>query len=90
MKIEFGNSVRTLRLLWRLPDIKIPWINPCLLKLVSAFFFFFFFFQQMIADPNYKKCFLFPLKNFFRSRDIQIFVFLSSTLFLPIGHCFRE
>ena len=28
------------------------------------------------------------LKSSFRSRNIQFFVFLSFTLFLPVGHCF--
>ena len=32
--------------------------------------------------------FLFHLKSSFRSRDIQMFVFLSSPLFLPVSHCF--
>ena len=39
---------------------------------------------------NYEKCFLFHLKSSFRSRDIQIFLFSSSPLFLPVDHCFRE
>ena len=34
-------------------------------------------------------CFLFHLKSSFRSQDIQIFVFPSSPLFLPVSHCFR-
>ena len=33
---------------------------------------------------------LFRLKSSFRSRDIQIFVFPSSPLFLNVGHCFRR
>ena len=33
--------------------------------------------------------FLFHLKSSFRSQDIQIFVFLSSSLFLLVSHCFR-
>ena len=28
-------------------------------------------------------------RSYFRSQDIQIFVFLSSFLFLPVSHCFR-
>ena len=40
-------------------------------------------------SKNYKNCFLFYLKSSFHSRDIQIFVFLSSPLFLPVSHCFR-
>ena len=61
---------------------------PCFLKLVSAIFIKFLFFHQMIAFSNYEKCFLFHLKSSFHSKDIQIFVFLSFSLFLPVGHCF--
>ena len=32
---------------------------------------------------------IFYIKSSFRSRDIQIFVFLSTPLFLPVSHCFR-
>ena len=35
------------------------------------------------------KRFLSRLKSSFRPRDIQIFVFTSSPLFLPVSHCFR-
>ena len=35
-----------------------------------------------------KSVFLFHLKNSFRSRDIKVFVFLSSSLSLPVSHCF--
>ena len=38
---------------------------------------------------NYEKRFLFYLKGSFRSQDIEIFVFLSSSRLFPIGHCFR-
>ena len=63
----------------------------------SAFYFFkacVCYFHQIFISPNdspskTKKCFLFNLKSSFRSRDIQIFVFLSFPLFLPVGHCFR-
>ena len=60
------------------------------LKLVSAIFYKMFIFHQMIALKNYEKCFLFYLKSSFRSRDIQIFVFPSFRLFLPVIHCFRS
>ena len=33
--------------------------------------------------------FLCHLKSSFRSVDIQVFVFPSSSLFLPVSHCFR-
>ena len=35
------------------------------------------------------KCFLFCLKGSFHSRDIHIFVFPPSPLFLPLSHCLR-
>ena len=47
------------------------------LKLVSAFFLSFLFFHQMIALQKLKKCFLFYLKTYFNSRDIQVFVIFS-------------
>ena len=59
------------------------------LKLVSAILYQIFISHQMIALQKLKNIFLFHLKNSFRSRDIQIFVFLSSPLFLPVCHCFR-
>ena len=59
------------------------------LKLVSAVFYQIFIFHQMIALQKLWKCFLFHLKSSFRSRDIQVFIFPSSPLFLPVSHCFR-
>ena len=56
---------------------------------VKARVHYFLIFHQMIAFRNYEKCFWFHLKSSSRSQDIQIFVMPSSTLFLPIGHCFR-
>ena len=53
---------------------------------MSATFYQIFVFQQMIALQNYEKYLLFHLKGSFRSRDIQIFVFPSSPLFLPVSH----
>ena len=35
------------------------------------------------------KMFFILSKKLFRSRDIQIFVYLSSPLFFPVSHCFR-
>ena len=56
---------------------------------MSAIFYQIFFFSP--NDSSFKtKCFLFHLKSSSRSRDIQIFVFPSSTLFLPVSHCFRS
>ena len=60
------------------------------LKLLSAIFFNkFLFFTKLQPFKHYERCFLFHLKSSFRSEDIQIFVFPSSPLFLPISHCFR-
>ena len=42
------------------------------------------------SSSKTEKCLLFHRKSSFRSRDIHIFVFLSSYLFLPAGYCFRE
>ena len=55
-------------------------------KLVSATFYQIFIFHHMIALQNYEKNFLFHLKSSFPSRDIQIFVFPSSPLFLTVSH----
>ena len=59
------------------------------LKLVSAIFYQIFTFHQMIALQK-QWFFVFVLKSSFCSQDIQIFVFLSSPLFLPVSHCFRS
>ena len=59
------------------------------LSLKLAFFIKFLFFTKWSPFINYEKCFSLHLKRFFRSRDIQIFVFPSSLLFLPVSHCFR-
>ena len=53
------------------------------------FFIKFLFLAKWQPFKNYEKCFLFHLKSSFRSQDIQIFVFPSSPLFLPVSHCFR-
>ena len=59
--------------------------KACVLYFLSNFYF----------SPNdsslktMKNVFLFHLKSSFRSRDIQVFVFSSSPLFLPVSHCFR-
>ena len=59
------------------------------LRLVSAIFVKMVFFTKWYSVKNYEKCFLFHPKSSFHSWDIQIFVFLSFPLFLPVGHCFR-
>ena len=71
------------------PEKSIFWRGAVGLKLVSSTFCQIFIFHQMIALQNYEKCFLFHLKSPVRSRDIQIFILLSSPLFLPVSHCFR-
>ena len=60
------------------------------LKLVSTIFIKFLFFHQMIVLQKLWKMILFHLKSSFRSRDIQIFVFLSFPFFLPVGYCFTR
>ena len=49
----------------------------------------FYFSPNDSPSKTTKNIFLFHLKSSFRSRDIQIFVFLSSPLFAPVSHCFR-
>lgn len=44
-----------------------------------------FFIVSLKESKNYEKYFLFNLKSFFRSADIQIIVFLCSSFF-PVGH----
>ena len=58
-------------------------------SLCPLFFFKFLFLTKWQPFQNYEKCFSFHLKSSFHSQDIQIFVFLSSPLFLPVSHCFR-
>ena len=57
------------------------------LKLVR--YFLINFYHQMIALQKLKNVYLFHLKSSFRSKDIEIFVFPSPPLFLPVSHCFR-
>ena len=59
------------------------------LKLVSAIFHHFFIFNQIIALQKIWKMYFISSESSFRSQDIQIFVFPSSPLFLPVSHCFR-
>ena len=56
---------------------------------MSNIFYQLFISHQMITLQNYEKCFLFHLKDSFRSQDIQNFVFLSSPLFLSVTHWCR-
>ena len=71
-----------------MPDKRLGCPTKSLLKLVSAVFYQIFIFHQMIALQKLWKIF-FQLKNYFCSPDIQIFVFVSSPLFLSVNHCFR-
>ena len=59
------------------------------LKLVPAIFYQTFISTEWYPFKNYEKCYLFHLKSSFRSRNIQIFVFPFSPLFLPVSQCFR-
>ena len=58
-------------------------------KLLSAIFYQIVVFNQMIALEKLWKCFSVDLKSSFCSRDIQIFVFPTSPLFLPASHCVK-
>ena len=55
-----------------------------------------YFLSNFYGSPNdspsrtMKSFFIFHLKSSFRSRDIQIFVFLYSPLFFPVSHYFRK
>ena len=60
------------------------------LKARVCYFYQIFILHQMIALQKVWKMFLFHLKSSFSSQDIQIFVFRSSPLILPVSHCFRD
>ena len=51
-------------------------------------FSIFLLFKKWQPVNHYEKCFLLHLEIFFRSRDTQIFVLLTSP-HSPLGHCFR-
>ena len=56
-------------------SLKENCIFLCHLKLVSAILYhFFYFFTKWWPLKNYERCFLFHLKSFFPSQDIQMFV----------------
>ena len=63
--------------------------NIILKACVCYFLTNFLFFTKWYFFKNYERCFLFHLKSSFPSRDIQIFVFPSSPLFLPVSCYFR-
>ena len=56
------------------------------LKACVRYFLSKFYFSPNDSPSKTEKCFLFHLKSSFRSRDIQIFVFPSFPLFLPVSH----
>ena len=67
------------------PMIPIKHMKIYFLKLVSAIFYQFLFLHQMIALWKlWKMLFI----SSFRSWDIQVFLFPSSPIFLPVGHWF--
>ena len=74
---------------WNLSVSLQGFVYVLCLKLVSAILNQIFVFHQMIALQKLWKMFFISFKKLFRSRDIQIFVFSSSPLFLPVSHCFR-
>ena len=55
---------------------------------VCYFLWNFYFSPDDSPLKTTKNIFLFHLKSSFRSRDIQVCVFSSSPLFLPVSHCF--
>ena len=84
-------SVTLITVIWYYSKIKLggQWKNPMASKLVFAifYFFFFFFFKKCWHFKDYGKFFLFHLKPFFCSEDVQIFVFPFSSRFLSVRHC---
>ena len=94
--MNFSTLVSRTKELWSWKNKKRKTFSTCRwtnssskLNRVSAIFYQICISHQMKLFKNYEKCFLFHLKSSFRSRDIQIFVFLSFPLFPPVSHCFR-
>ena len=56
---------------------------------MSVFLSNFYFCTRWCPSKIYEKCFLFHLKSSWHPSDIQIFVFPSFPLFLPVDHCSR-
>ena len=50
----------------------------------------FYFSPNDSPSKTMENVFLFHRKSSFRSRVIQFFVYLSSPLFFPVIHCFRD
>ena len=77
-----------------LSDKCVP--NTCIKEVLARFkacvrYFLSSFYFSLNDNPlkTIKNVFLFHLKSSFRSRDIQVFVFSFSRLFLAVSHCFR-
>ena len=64
-------------------------MSPSPFKAYVCYFLLHYFSPNDIPSKTMKNVFLFHLKISFRSRDIQIFVFASSPLFLPVSHRLR-
>ena len=63
--------------MWKLFNFVLIWSYLCCVRMdsvIKAFLSNFYFFTKRRPFKNCEKCFLFHLKSFFRSRDIQIFV----------------
>ena len=78
--------------LQHLKVVSAAFLLVCFLRLVSVIFHEVFIFHQLIALQKLWniKCSLLHLQSSFHSRDIQIFIFSSSPLFLHVSHCFRS
>ena len=55
----------------------------------ARYFLTIFYFSPNYSPLKTMRCFLFHLKNYFHSRDIQVFLCRSSLLFLPVSDCLR-
>ena len=75
-------------LITSISDVNFFHLSKCNLKLVSTIFIKFLFFHQMIALQKLWKVLFISSKELFSFSRNSIFVFLSFSLFLPVGHCF--
>ena len=72
-------------------NIQIKCCQMTVLKACVRYFLWNFYFHQTIVLYKLRNIFfLFHLKSSFCSGDIQIYVFSSSPLFLPVSHCFTD
>ena len=86
---NYGSKVKSCEQIYYKRSAKCYVKKETLLKLVSVISYQIFASDQMIDLHKLWKMFLIDLKSSFCYRDIQIFVFPSSPLFLPVSHCFR-